>query len=244
MIICPQCNHQNSDDSTQCEACLSVLPLESSCPNCGCNNLDSARFCGLCGYALITENPFQSTPKDHQILGIPEPEPPEPVLNIRSSSTHRAQSGMAAVATPPQRTRTMQPPSKDPETKDLGEEPIAKKARVSHSSAQMQGILIHQATQFQFSLTREKAPIYIGKPNRKITPDINLATFKNSEVVSRIHAKILINENVFHIQDEGSANGTFINHQRIPSGEKRILNSGDEISLGKGNLVAFTFELS
>ena len=241
MIICPQCNHQNSDDSEQCEACLSELPQESSCPNCGFNNLESAKFCGICGYLLAPVNPFAEESERSKVLGMPEPDPPEPVLELSSYNTPFNQGNVATLENPAvASTQNIQYRNhQSDDTKDISVE-----KEIDSKSQQKSGILIHQATQFQFYLNREKSPIYIGKPNRKIMPDINLATLKNSEVVSRIHAKILINDNVFYIQDDGSANGTFVNHQRIPSGEKRLLKSGDEISLGKGNLVAFTFELS
>lgn len=104
--------------------------------------------------------------------------------------------------------------------------------------------LIHQATQFKIQLDQYDSPIHLGKPNRKVMPTINLETFKHAEVISRIHAAILIENDSFFIQDNGSANGTYLNRQRIQPGHPHPLISGDTISLGKGDLVTFTFELS
>lgn len=52
MIVCPNCNHQNPDGATQCEACLTPLPATTSCFNCGATVQADAAFCGQCGIDL------------------------------------------------------------------------------------------------------------------------------------------------------------------------------------------------
>ncbi len=52
MIVCPNCNHQNPDGATQCEACLTPLPATTSCFNCGTTVQADAAFCGQCGIDL------------------------------------------------------------------------------------------------------------------------------------------------------------------------------------------------
>src|ERR1700712_361297 len=51
-----------------------------------------------------------------------------------------------------------------------------------------------------------------------------------SPTVSRLHARIEIQHDRYVIFDAGSANGTFVNGQRIEAG--RQLSTGDEIRLG------------
>ncbi len=52
MIVCPNCNHQNPDGATQCEACLTPLPATTTCFNCGATVQADAAFCGQCGVDL------------------------------------------------------------------------------------------------------------------------------------------------------------------------------------------------
>ena len=52
--------------------------------------------------------------------------------------------------------------------------------------------------------------------------------------VSGHHAKVLVEEGRFFVEDMSSLNGTFLNSQRI---RKSPLKSGDEISIGKHSLV-------
>jgi pSer/pThr/pTyr-binding forkhead associated (FHA) protein len=55
--------------------------------------------------------------------------------------------------------------------------------------------------------------------------------------VSRHHASIRVNANACTIQDLGSANGTWVNQQRLPAYQPYPLKTGDEITLGKLRLV-------
>ena len=55
MIVCPNCNHQNPEGSTQCENCYTPLPQTTSCPNCGASVQTDATFCGQCGFNLQVE---------------------------------------------------------------------------------------------------------------------------------------------------------------------------------------------
>ena len=52
--------------------------------------------------------------------------------------------------------------------------------------------------------------------------------------VSRHHARISMENNIFILKDLNSLNGTFVNNKRIDSCE---LNSGDHILIGKHELV-------
>ncbi|MEM9136066.1 MAG: FHA domain-containing protein [Cyanobacteria bacterium P01_F01_bin.42] len=107
-----------------------------------------------------------------------------------------------------------------------------------------QATLVHQETQIKIQLDRYASPIHLGKATPKVTPDIDLSSFRHAELVSRTHADIVITDGRFYLQDKNSANGTFLNYRRIQSGTPHVLSSGDRISLGQGDLVSFIFELS
>ena len=171
------------------------------------------------------------------IRDLPELSPPEPHVDIHLYSlTQRDDISIAIKQIP-----TIVDEAANLNAEGSNSPPIQSDVKTAPPP---EAILVHQATQFTIQLDPDASPIHLGKPNRKVIPDINLATFKHSEVVSRIHADILCQNNQFFIRDSGSANGTFVNNQRIPSGNPYALSPGDRISLGKGDLVTFTFELS
>ena len=55
--------------------------------------------------------------------------------------------------------------------------------------------------------------------------------------VSRIHARVVKEEEKVYIEDLNSTNGTLINGQRLQPYEKRKLEEGDEIKCGKTVLI-------
>ena len=74
-----------------------------------------------------------------------------------------------------------------------------------------------------------------------LAPDIDLTNRQASEMgVSRLH--LSINYDAEHsavlVSDLGSANGSFINGQRMMPKEVRVLRHGDELRLGKLVLLA------
>jgi pSer/pThr/pTyr-binding forkhead associated (FHA) protein len=86
--------------------------------------------------------------------------------------------------------------------------------------------------------------IHIGKPNDQIPPDIDVSGFPHSEIVSRTHADIRVEGDIYYLEDVGSSNGTYINHSPLPKGNRHRLRAGDRISLGKGDKVTFLFQSS
>jgi ribosomal protein L40E len=103
--------------------------------------------------------------------------------------------------------------------------------------------LVHQQTQARFELTHDQFIFHIGKPNEERLPDIDVSRFPDATVVSRRHARVQVENQAYFIEDLGSANGTFVNKKPILVGSRCRLQSGDVISLGKGDLVSFIFEL-
>ena len=84
----------------------------------------------------------------------------------------------------------------------------------------------------------------MGKPNDLVAPDIDVSSFPCAEVVSRVHANIRVEGENYYIEDVGSANGTYINHNVLAKGNRHLLCVGDRIGLGKGDLVTFLFQSS
>jgi pSer/pThr/pTyr-binding forkhead associated (FHA) protein len=109
---------------------------------------------------------------------------------------------------------------------------------------QVVGRLFHLQGNQEVELPQNLSVIHIGKPNDRIPPDIDVAGFSNSEIVSRIHADIRVEGDAYYIEDVGSSNGTYINNLPLLPGNRHRLRPGDRISLGKGDLVTFLFQLS
>lgn len=67
-----------------------------------------------------------------------------------------------------------------------------------------------------------------------IRPDLDLTAYGALEKgVSRMHAALRRGEDVLSIVDLDSANGTYLNGQRLAAHQPRLLRDGDEIRLGK-----------
>ncbi len=104
--------------------------------------------------------------------------------------------------------------------------------------------LLHLQSNTTIEIPANLDVVHLGKPNGQIPPDIDVAGFPDSEVVSRVHADIRIEGDTFYLEDVGSANGTYVNHIPLLKGNRHRLRPGDRIALGKGDLVTFIFQLT
>ena len=107
-----------------------------------------------------------------------------------------------------------------------------------------QAVLLHLQTGSKIEIPPDLAVVRIGKPNKQIPPDIDVSSFPNSEIVSRIHADIRIEGDSYFLEDRGSSNGTYINHNPLLTGNRHRLRTGDRINLGKGDLMTLIFQLN
>ncbi len=193
----------------------------SSCPNCGAPVQADASFCGQCGFNLrqiasppeMPPLPDLSAPLTPPFTDIPELEPDH---------------SLPAVSTLP---RPPIPP------------PPAAFAVPSTPLIDINAQFYHVQTKTTVPVPPGLAVIHIGKPNDRIPPNIDLSGFPNSEIVSRIHADLCLEGDTLLIEDVGSANGTYINNQPLPPGNRYQLKNGDRIAFGKGDLVSFVFQM-
>ncbi|WP_138499185.1 FHA domain-containing protein [Nostoc sp. PA-18-2419] len=109
---------------------------------------------------------------------------------------------------------------------------------------QVNARLVHVQTDRLIELPQNLSVIHIGKPNDRIPPDVDVSGFPNSEIVSRIHADIRVEGDSHYVEDVGSSNGTYINNLPLSPGNRHRLRPGDRISLGKGDLMTFLFQLA
>ncbi len=101
--------------------------------------------------------------------------------------------------------------------------------------------LFHVQTDTSFALIPTLTTIRIGKPKNQFLGDINVSDLPNANFVSRLHAEIEIEKNIYYLVDVGSSNGTFLNNIRLEEKKRYRLNLGDKIDLGPGSKVTFLF---
>jgi hypothetical protein len=228
----------------------------TTCLNCGASVQADASFCGQCGFNLqgtateaksSSEEPLPATiSPDFNAPDLVVPDPlvqPDPLPDPL----------MVGSANPLQ-------PAGVPGGEALSKEALVAPAVSSGSSipspmppastgsqTQLQtqvARLLHVQTNTSVELPGNLAVIHIGKPNDRIPPDIDVSGFPHSEIVSRIHADIRVEGDIFYIEDVGSSNGTYINNAPLPIGNRHRLRPGDRIALGKGDKVTFLFQIS
>jgi FHA domain/Double zinc ribbon len=246
MIVCATCLHHNLDEASYCEACGSELPEMSSCSNCGSPFLDDAHFCGNCGFNLqLSANrpiePVQVKGTNSEAI-LPIPFPPEPIADLNSPVTDFAK---AEEADDFKLLTTVQ--SVNLNIKNQGTALSDKPSEgVVDTQIQTQAAsLLHAQSDTLISLTADaKSVIYIGKPNDRVPPDINVSVFSSAEVVSRVHAAIYLEEGHFFVEDVGSANGTYLNNMPLTPSTRYRLRVGDRLTLGKGELMTFIFKMN
>lgn len=272
MIVCPNCNHQNPDGAVQCEACYTPLPATTNCPNCGTTVQTDASFCGQCGFNLQNNATGKSEAQavapatvamaSSPQVSMPNLDAPDPLVELdplpmsaalpiptnaseqpvgnESSSPSPSFSSSQAEAAPASLTPPPSPPPPPPPPPPPAQEYGSSQTRIQQQTAK----LLHVQTKTEIELPQNLPLIHLGKPNDQIPPDIDVSGFPNSEVVSRVHADIRVEGDAFYLEDVGSSNGTYINHTALPPGNRHRLRPGDRISLGKGDLVTFLFQVS
>ncbi|AFZ34320.1 FHA domain containing protein [Stanieria cyanosphaera PCC 7437] len=169
---------------------------------------------------------------------------PEPKLAENLDFEPRVNQGQPLPS--PQPVAEASPPPSPPSPPLPPPQPFSPGGKVS-SATQLQiqqASLLHVQTNTTLELPHNLYVIHIGKPNSQIPPDIDVSGFPNSEVVSRIHADIRVEGDTYFLEDVGSSNGTYVNHSPLPPGNRHRLRTGDRISLGKGDLVTFIFQLN
>ena len=81
-----------------------------------------------------------------------------------------------------------------------------------------------------------KTEVILGRedPISNIYPEVDLTPHGGEEGgVSRVHAKLLINNGQYLVEDENSTNYTYINRQRLQPKTPTPIKDGDELRLGR-----------
>ena len=164
---------------------------------------------------------------------IPDLIPPDPLVVAAVSG----QGESAPVPTPP-------PPASIAAPLEAGP-PAPAATPANTTQLQVNRVrLFHVQTNTPIEIPPQLNILHIGKPNDRIPPTIDVSGFPNSEIVSRVHANIRVEGDLYYIEDVGSSNGTYINNMPLLPGNRHRLRPGDRVALGKGDKVTFIFQSS
>lgn len=100
--------------------------------------------------------------------------------------------------------------------------------------------LVHAASGQRFVLDPACSEFLVGRidPVTGITPEINLGPLDTARSLSRRHAKLLRQGALLLLREEvGTANGTFLNGQRLATGTPVAVKPGDSLRFGTIEIV-------
>ena len=217
------------------------------CNNCGHDNQDDAIFCDECGEELTTstlstEEATTSAESNTEVIS-DEAEFDEKMA--AEVTNDEAESGEIE-------EETEQLPSSLPinaaTTLELDEQPIHEipsPATTLEIPESPKAILIDLETEEEFVLPPEEKIAYIGRLNDEVPIQVDLSNIKRADLVSRVHAAIHHENEVYYLEDAGSANGTWLNEKPIQPGTRfrQELNSGDTIAFGRNQTIELIFSL-
>ncbi len=245
------------------------------CNSCGHDNQDDAVFCDECGEELTTntlsteekamiseESSAEATSDEAEFDHDSSAEATSDEAEFDHDSSAEATNDEAefdhdssAEATSDEAEfdeKEEEPPSSLPinaaTTLELDEPPIQEMvspATTLEIPELPQPILINQETEEKIILPSEEKIAYIGRLNDEFTVQVDLSNIERADLISRVHAAIHCENEVYYLEDAGSTNGTWLNEKQIQPGTRfrQELNSGDTIAFGRNQTIKFTFDL-
>ena len=113
--------------------------------------------------------------------------------------------------------------------------PVAAEPAMSSAQSALSARLIVEADNQEFDLSG-KDNVMIGREDAvsNIFPDVDLTPHGGEEGgVSRMHARIFVENGLYMLEDENSTNFTFLNRQKLTAKTPMALHDNDEIKLGR-----------
>lgn len=171
-------------------------------------NPDGSAFCDECGEPLNTAAPTAVAQQGQDVTAVPGP-----VEQVQQATTYPATSEPDAAMDATQAA------------------PMAQNV----APAGLQARLIVEADNQEFDLSG-KDNILIGREDAvsNIYPDVDLTAHGGEDGgVSRLHARIFVENGQYMLEDENSTNFTFLNRQRLAAKTPTPLHDNDEVRLGR-----------
>lgn len=232
--FCGQCGHSLANQTAAVSAASPVSPASPSVPTLA-EPVPSPES-GAASPELVEPDPL--IPPDPLPLSPPPPLPADPVPDNVPTAVDIYSELPVTEPAPPVYESVPEPVS------EPVSEPVPDIAVPQTQIQSLSARLLHIQTDTPLELPAGLNLLHIGKPNDRVPPDIDVSGFPESEIVSRVHANIRIEGDVYYIEDVGSSNGTYINNLPLAAGNRHRLRPGDRIALGKGDKVSFIFQLT
>jgi hypothetical protein len=205
----------------------------------GHENPDGSAFCDECGEPLTGATPDASAAPQVQTAAPAAPAASGTQICPSCGATNPAGEAfcsncgvslLGAPAAAPD-TAAPQPVTPQPEPVEVAAPAPAPAAAPSALHAR----LIVEADNQEFDLSG-KDNITLGREDAvsNIYPDVDLTPHGGEEGgVSRMHARIFVENGQYMLEDENSTNFTFLNRQRLAAQTPTPLHDNDEIRLGR-----------
>ncbi|GLV58403.1 hypothetical protein KDH_52360 [Dictyobacter sp. S3.2.2.5] len=215
----------------------------------GHENPDGSAFCDECGEPLNTAADASAAPAPQaQAPAAPAAPAPAGAAGTQTCPSCGAENpvgeafcsncGVSLLGAPapvaaaqPAAQASPEPAAAPPQPDQQQQAPAAP----TGAPAALQARLIVEADNQEFDLGG-KDVITIGRedPVSNIYPDVDLTANGGEEGgVSRLHARIFVENGQYMLEDENSTNFTFLNRQRLAGKTPTPLNDNDEIRLGR-----------
>jgi hypothetical protein len=206
-----------------------------NCSSCGKENSPGSKFCKYCGASF--EQKYKTCKNGHNYdssLNECPYCPSSEVATVIKTSTHNQKTVIdkqASINTSPEITEKKESASKPvtpplPSQKTVIEKPPKKGKQVAESSSVTK--LVGWLISYDLDSLGIDFKLYEGKT--KIGSGEYCKIIANDPSVSDEHALLYCKDKKFILQDELSANGTFVNGKKIE--ERVALEDGDKIKLG------------
>ncbi len=104
------------------------------------------------------------------------------------------------------------------------------------------GLAMYIAGEVQPMMVRGKDEVILGRTSTEGGPSvvIDLTPYNAGMLgVSRRHARIIVADEAYLLEDLGSTNGTWLNEKHLPARTQFVLRNGDQIRLGQ--LILFVY---
>jgi hypothetical protein len=198
-------------------------------------NPDGSAFCDECGEPLTGAAPEPAAAAPSQ----PAPAPtatgtqtcPSCGAENPAGEAFCSNCGVSLLGAPAANPATAAPPAPAPEPAAVP----APEPAIATAPAALAARLIVEADNQEFDLGG-KDNVVIGREDAvsNIFPDVDLTPHGGEEGgVSRLHARIFVDNGQYMLEDENSTNFTFLNRQRLAGKTPTPLNDNDEIKLGR-----------
>jgi len=211
------------------------------CPRCG--TAQSGQFCEACGYNFnATQPPWSPAPPAPPSASSPQPLPSAP-----SAPSARSVPSAPSVPSVPAAPPVVSAPSVPP-TQAVPGSPYApavwsvvvsadrdyyERVRVASGPDWDEVPFPAYAAERRFRLTGNQMRIGRRSVSRGLDPEIDLTGPPADPGISRLHAVLIATpDGSWAVLDPGSANGTLVNGNEIPTGNQVPLHDGDRINLG------------